>query len=216
MPTLFAATVTDSDVPAIPGLSYRPNYLSKAEERALVEAIDSLPWDTQWRRRRQPYGGAYGKGGTAPPIPPWGQELAERLLAEGITPVAVDHMLVNEYLPGQGIALHRDYEPYGRTVVSISLLSSCIMDFRRCQDGRQERLLLEPRSLLVLSDEARYDWEHGIAPRKKDSWHGMIVQRERRLSITFRFQSDTSKKPRSTGGNHGARAPAPGNDVHEQ
>jgi alkylated DNA repair dioxygenase AlkB len=30
-------------------------------------------------------------------------------------------------------------------------------------------LLLERRSLIVLSDEARYDWEHGIAARKKDA-----------------------------------------------
>ena len=76
-------------------------------------------------------------------------------------------MLVNEYLPGQGIALHRDYEPFGRTVVSLSLLSPCVMDFRHRPTGRRERLLLEPRSLLVLSDEARYDWEHGIAAARR-------------------------------------------------
>jgi alkylated DNA repair dioxygenase AlkB len=97
-----------------------------------------------------------------------------------------DQMLVNEYLPGQGISLHRDYEPFDRTVVSISLLSACVMDFRRVADGRRESLLLEPRSLLVLSDEARYEWEHGIAPRKKDRWRGGPVPRSRRVSVTFR------------------------------
>jgi hypothetical protein len=34
---------------------------------------------------------------------------------------------------------------------------------------------------------AQYDWEHGIAPRKKDVWHGLRVDRRRRLSVTFRF-----------------------------
>jgi hypothetical protein len=48
---------------------------------------------------------------------------ADRLLSDGMTPEPFDQMLVNEYLPGQGISSHRDYEPYGRTVVSLSLLS---------------------------------------------------------------------------------------------
>jgi hypothetical protein len=38
-----------------------------------------------------------------------------------------------------------------------------------------------------MSDEARYDWQHGIAPRKRDAWHGLPVDRRRRLSVTFRF-----------------------------
>jgi alkylated DNA repair dioxygenase AlkB len=66
------------------------------------------------------------------------------------------------------------------------------MDFRHVATGRRERLLLLPRSLLVLSNEARYDWEHGIAPRKRDAWHGMPVVRGRRLSVTFRFLAGAS------------------------
>jgi alkylated DNA repair dioxygenase AlkB len=99
-------------------------------------------------------------------------------------------MLVNEYLPGQGIAMHRDYEPFDRTVVSLSLLTHCVMDFRHIASDQWKRLLLEPRSLLILTDAARYDWEHGIASRKKDIWHDVPISRGRRLSITFR-----TKKP---------------------
>jgi hypothetical protein len=40
--------------------------------------------------------------------------------------------------------------------------------------------------LLVLSDKARYEWQHGIARRKKDRWNGQIISRQRRLSVTFR------------------------------
>jgi alkylated DNA repair dioxygenase AlkB len=109
------------------------------------------------------------------------------MCAEGISERPFDHMLVNEYLPGQGIALHRDYSPFDRTVVSLTLLSPCVMDFRRTSDGRAESLLLEPRSLLVLSDEARYQWQHGIARRKSDRWHGIRIPRGRRLSVTFRL-----------------------------
>jgi alkylated DNA repair dioxygenase AlkB len=150
--------------------------------------IDARPWNTGWRRRRQPYGAGYGGGGDPPPIPDRGRYLADRLLAEGLTDRPFDQLLVNEYPPGQGIAPHRDYAPFGRTVVSLSLLSACVMDFRHPPTGRREGLLLEPRSLLVLSDKARHDWEHGIALRKRDAWQGLRVGRGRRLSVTFRFR----------------------------
>lgn len=187
MASLFLIAVLPEDVPAIPGLISRPGYLSEPEERELVAAIDQSPWNTEWHRRRQPYGAGYG-GSDATPIPDWGRRLADRLHADGTTPQSFDQMLVNEYQPGQGIALHRDYAPYGRFVVSISLLTPCVMDFREVRTSRRERLLREPRSVLVLADEARYEWEHGIAPRKRDEWHGLPVPRERRLSVTFRFR----------------------------
>lgn len=189
METLFPPTVTAADIPPLPGLRYLPAYIAEAEERVLAAAIDAMPWDTEWQRRRQPYGAGYGRKGTAPPIPDWGRRLADRLLADGVTAEPFDQMLVNEYLPGQGISLHRDYAPFGRTVVSLSLLSPCVMDFRLAPSGRKESLLLEPRSLLVLEGEARYDWEHGIASRKRDAWHGLPVERGRRLSVTFRFRA---------------------------
>jgi alkylated DNA repair dioxygenase AlkB len=188
METLFPLAVTPADLPSIPGLQYLPEYVTAAEERVLVSSIDRLPWNTDWRRRRQPYGAGYGSRAEAPPIPDWGRRLADRLYADGVTSEPFDHLLVNEYLPGQGIASHRDYAPFGRTVVSLSLLSPCVMDFRHPPTDRRERLLLEPRSLLVLSDAARYEWEHGIAPRKRDVWHGLRVDRGRRLSVTLRFR----------------------------
>jgi alkylated DNA repair dioxygenase AlkB len=70
-------------------------------------------------------------------------------------------------------------------------LSACVMDFRRVKDGRREAMLLEPRSLLVLSDDARYEWEHGIARRKNDRWHGSLMPRSRRISVTFRRSKNT-------------------------
>jgi alkylated DNA repair dioxygenase AlkB len=180
-------SVERKDVPAIPALEYLQGYISPEEETLLVAAIDSESWDTTWERRRQLYGGAYG-GSPADirPVPAWGLPLAERIFADGLTARRFDHMLVNEYCPGQGIALHRDYEPFDRTVASVSLFSPCVMQFREIESGATESLLLEPRSLLVLSDAARYDWQHGIARRKNDVWQGIRIPRHRRLSITFR------------------------------
>ncbi len=181
-------------MPAIPGLSYLPDYISEREEAELTAAIDAEPWDSTWKRRRQLYGWSYGRGEGEPrPIPAWGAALAERMHGDGISDRQFDQMLVNEYLPGQGISLHRDYDPFDRTVVSLSLLSPCVMDFRHAKDGRQESMLLEPRSLLVLSDEARFEWQHGIAARKKDRRQGAVIPRSRRLSVTFRLRKQHAK-----------------------
>jgi alkylated DNA repair dioxygenase AlkB len=172
----------------ISGLSHYSNYITSDQEVELAIAIDGQPWNTNWKRRRQPYGQSYDDSAELrPAIPHWAEFLIERLVSEGISKTPFDQMLVNEYLPGQGIALHRDYEPFDRTVVSLSLLSACVMDFRHVKSGRRESVLLEPRSLLVLSDEARYEWEHGIAARKNDRWEGVTIPRARRLSVTFRL-----------------------------
>jgi len=182
--------------PEISGLSYYPRYIDAGQEAQLVAGIDSEPWDTTWKRRRQPYGAAYGKqDGDRRPIPEWARFLVDRLHEEGISERPFDQMLVNEYFPGQGISLHRDYDPFDRTVVSLSLLSACVMDFHHVASGRRESLLLERRSLVVLCDEARYEWEHGIAPRKSDRWNGSVIRRERRLSVTFRLLKQRASRP---------------------
>jgi alkylated DNA repair dioxygenase AlkB len=187
MENLFPAEVGAEDVPRIPGLAYLRNYIAEQEEAELASAIDALAWNTSWQRRRQLYGASYGKPeGVPQSIPPWGCSLAERIFADGLSERPFDQMLVNEYLSGQGITLHRDYETFDKTVVSLSLLSLCVMDFRHVGDERRESLLLERRSLLILSGPARYEWQHGIAARKNDVWHEMKYSRARRLSITFR------------------------------
>src|SRR5687768_1294546 len=89
----------------IPGLAYLPEYVSCNEEGTLVAAIGREPLNTTWERRRQLYGGSYGRQeDPARPIPPWGRSLADRIHRDGLVDRAFDHMLVNEYLPGQGIA----------------------------------------------------------------------------------------------------------------
>jgi alkylated DNA repair dioxygenase AlkB len=116
----------DSFVPVIPGLTYSPGFISTAEERELVEAIDREPWDESWDRRRQPYGASYGRGRwEATPIPDWGRALASKIFASRSSPYQFDQMLVNEYLPGQGIAMHCDYEPGG---LLAALLSRFLLD----------------------------------------------------------------------------------------
>ena len=73
MATLFPIAVEPQDVPAIPGLTYLRDYISEKEQNELTAAIDSESWDTSWKRRRQLYGWAYGRGEeSVAPIPDWG------------------------------------------------------------------------------------------------------------------------------------------------
>jgi alkylated DNA repair dioxygenase AlkB len=187
MATLFPIAENQPS-PKIAGLSYHKSYITATQESELAAAIDAEPWDTTWKRRRQLYGASYGKAeDSTRAIPAWAQRLVKRLHDDGISDRPFDQLLVNEYFPGQGIALHKDYEPFDRTVVSLSLLSDCVMDFQHVKSGQRESMLLERRSLLVLSDVARYEWQHGIAARKTDRWQGTTIPRSRRLSVTFRL-----------------------------
>ena len=98
-----------------------------------------------------------------------------------------DQVIVNEYLPGQGISKHIDKITYfGSEIVTLSLGSTSVMTFRCGSTGQKEDLFLERRSLLVLTDEARYQWTHEIPGRKSDIMAGVRYSRGRRLSITLR------------------------------
>jgi alkylated DNA repair dioxygenase AlkB len=45
---------------------------------------------------------------------------------------------------------------------------------------------LEPKTLLVMTGESRFNWFHGIPSRKNDDFNGIKHKRSRRISITFR------------------------------
>lgn len=75
---------------------------------------------------------------------------------------------------------------FADTILSVSLLSPCVMAFEHAASGEAVSLMLEPRSLLVLQGEARYQWKHSIPARKTDHHEGGQVVRGRRISLTFR------------------------------
>jgi alkylated DNA repair dioxygenase AlkB len=178
----------------IPGLQYHPAYLDSHQQDALRQKIDAQKWSTELKRRVQHYGYKYDyrkrkieDSMVLGSLPDWLVEIAEKLQIENLMPAAADQVIINEYLPGQGISAHVDCEPcFGDTIASISLGSCCVMDFRNKHDKRHVPILLEPGSLLVFSGEARYQWTHGIVARTQDIYVGQNFLRERRLSITFR------------------------------
>jgi hypothetical protein len=101
-------------------------------------------------------------------MPYWLSLLCDKLYLDAIFREKPDQVIVNEYMPSQGIADHIDCIPcFSNTVCSLSLGGSCIMNFTK--DAIKNSIYLEARSLLILKDEARYKWKHGISPRKSDN-----------------------------------------------
>lgn len=179
---------------AVPGLTYLPGYLAPAEQSRLLAIIDGLSWREDLKRRVQHYGYRYDYTRKTVdydmllgPLPSWAAELAENLRRNGHTTHLLNQLIVNEYLPSQGIAPHVDCVTcFADPVLSLSLGSSCVMSLTHPHRGDHFTILLEPGSLLVMSDEARYQWKHSIPARKIDVEAGRRVPRGRRVSLTFR------------------------------
>lgn len=179
---------------SIPGLTYRADFITPEEEAVLLAAVDAALWLPDLRRRVQHYGYRYDYrvrtvdvSQHLGPLPSWAEELADKLVHDGHMPERPDQMIVNEYLPGQGIGAHVDIETcFGPVVTSLSLASGCLMELTQVDGPGRETLELKPRSLLVLAGDARYRWKHGIPAREADVIDGQDVPRDRRVSLTFR------------------------------
>ena len=182
-------------IAAIDGLRYVENYIDKHQHDWLLGRIDKHQWLDNLKRRVQHYGFKYdykarkvdmnmhiGK------LPEWLERLSEKLYEDEYMPEVADQVIVNEYEPGQGISSHIDCEPcFKDTIASLSLGSGCVMNFTNKFDKTKKiPVWLAPRSLVVLSGEARYEWLHGITARKSDVWDGEKHERQRRVSLTFR------------------------------
>lgn len=177
-----------------PGARRVDDWVTAEEEAHLLAAIDDAPWRDDLRRRVQHYGWRYDYRARAVdatmrlgPLPPWADALARRIAAEGLDARAPDQVIVNEYLPGQGIARHVDCVPcFGPVVLSLSLGSGYVMDLHAPQTLQRLPLPLPRRSLLVLAGPSRLAWSHAIAARQTDVVDGVKVPRGRRVSLTFR------------------------------
>ncbi|WP_354638287.1 alpha-ketoglutarate-dependent dioxygenase AlkB [Kitasatospora camelliae] len=182
--------------PAVPGLRYLADWLDPAACDALLAEIDAAAWSAELKRRVQHYGHRYDYGrrslasdrrDAAPPLPGWARETAARLVSDGLMEREAEQVIVNEYLPGQGISAHVDCLPcFGPVVAALSLGSGCLMDFTHPGDGGKVPVPLAPGGLLVMAGEARSVWRHAIAARRSDPGPSGRVPRGRRVSVTFR------------------------------
>jgi alkylated DNA repair dioxygenase AlkB len=192
-PDLFAS---ESALPS--GMRYAPGVLTAREERALLDALASLPFREfefhgfLGKRRTVSFGWRYDFNGGGfqqiEPIPDFlmlAREHAGRFA--DMDPAVLEHALVTEYSPGAGIGWHKDRSVFG-DVIGLSLLASCTFRLRRKNGTRWERrsFTAEPRSMYLLRGASRTEWEHSIP--SLDTL---------RYSITFRSLAQADRK---TGG----------------
>ncbi|OJJ21050.1 alpha-ketoglutarate-dependent dioxygenase AlkB [marine bacterium AO1-C] len=178
----------------VSGLQYIPDFISEETHDQLLAQIDALPWLGDLKRRVQHYGYKYDYKKRAidasmkvGDLPDWAKSLAEQAQAQKVVPYIFDQVIVNEYEPGQGIARHVDCEPcFDDVIMSVSLGAACVMHFTALKDGEDVPVILEPRSAVVLTGDARYKWQHSIRANKKEVVQGQTIVRARRVSLTFR------------------------------
>jgi alkylated DNA repair dioxygenase AlkB len=172
------------------GFRYEPDLVTPMQEAALIEALRALPFEPfdfhgyKANREVVGYGWRYDYGrrdiGEAEPMPGFLLPLRERAAAfAGLEAEAFQQALINAYRPGAGVGWHRD-KPHFGVVAGVSLGAPAALRFRRRRGEGWERktVTVEPRSAYVMTAEARWVWEHSIAPVERQRW-----------SITFRTLS---------------------------
>ena len=183
-----------------PGFRYRDEFISVAEELALVRSIAAIEFSkfemrgVVAKRRVAFFGRSYDAvAGPEQPIPEFLFPFRDRLAAWAeVEPEAFAMALINEYREAAPIGWHRDAPQYD-IVAGLSLLSACRMKLRpyvapRLRAGSAEgaparqaprktthEIELRPRSAYLITGESRQAYEHSIPP--VDSL---------RYSITFR------------------------------
>ena len=181
----------DSEAPE--GLQYAPGFVSPALERELINHVSALPLKPfqfgayEGKRRVASFGFRYDytlrRLQEAEPLPRWLGPLIGMVEAYGGGFTRIAQVLCTEYDVGVGIGWHRD-KPHFDRIFGLSLGAPCKFRFRRPIGSKWQRYTLEaePRSLYVMSGEARQIWEHSIpaveAPRYSITFRTMAGRKD--------------------------------------
>src|SRR5882724_3745270 len=130
-PTLFFdGPIEDKPIESvIAGMSHVGDFLSASEQDAVLREVDRQPWRSDLKRRVQHYGYRYDykarrvdRSMFLGPLPPFAMPAANRLVEQSLFSQLPDQLIVNEYLPGQGISAHIDCEPcFAGAIAMVSL-----------------------------------------------------------------------------------------------
>jgi alkylated DNA repair dioxygenase AlkB len=161
-----------------PGFSYYDEFITELEEAQLLKDIKAIELKTfhfqgyEAKRKTASFGYDWSfekrqlsKGKDIPAVFTW---LIKRVASKcAIEMDAFSELLVTEYPVGAVINWHRDAPPFD-IIAGISLLSDCTFRFRPYEKEKQGRksilsLPVKHRSLYIIKDEARSEWEHSTA-----------------------------------------------------
>lgn len=184
------------------GLTLYTGIISPDKSDTLFRALDKLEWSDALSRKVQQYGYHYPYDIKEPQTrvlektvsaPTFLQKIADCIFSLGLLEDYPNQIIVNRYLPGEGIGKHRDHFPiFGKDVAVISLGSDIDMQFEPYagESGVPATVRLTVGSLLVFGGDARMKWSHEIKKRKTDTVDGKRVARGVRISITFRHVNE--------------------------
>ncbi|XP_020421959.1 alpha-ketoglutarate-dependent dioxygenase alkB homolog 6 isoform X3 [Prunus persica] len=114
-------TIDNFKVGSLPTLIYIPDFITDNEQTMLLNKIYEAPvskWKSLKNRRLQNW------------VPSWLTKITYKIYEEsGLFPLPINHVLINEYLPDQGIMAHQDGPAYYPVVAILSLRSPVVMDF---------------------------------------------------------------------------------------
>lgn len=141
----LTSSLDDYIVGSVPAVYYIPDFITAAEEEQLLNKIYKAPiskWKALKNRRLQNWGGVvHEKGLLAQDLPPWLKNVTRKIYGEsGLFPSEINHVLINEYLPHQGIMAHQDGPAYVPVVAILSLGSPVVMEFvphPSCEESKQ-------------------------------------------------------------------------------
>ena len=154
------------------------------QEEQLLSNVYKAPkpkWTQLKNRRLQNWGGLPPSSAEKPmmiePMPDWLDTYCDKLrhIFDEHKP---NHVLINEYEPGQGIMAHKDGPSYFPTICNVSMGSHTLLDIYKTPNNDEtttdlnERymfsLLLERRSLLILKEDMYTNYMHGINECSED------------------------------------------------
>lgn len=220
------------DSPVLPGLPpscyYVHSFITPAEEQQILDQIARLPpsrWTVLSHRRLlslpSPLVGPSKDALIDAPIPPFLDTVVRRLgdhgYFEASTHQAPNHVLINEYKPGEGIMPHVDGPAYNPITATVSLGSHTVLEiYQKNEHGERNvtptwRILQEPRSLLVTTGAMYVDTLHGISELTVDkdldsdhiiNWEYLgdrkafesgQAERDTRISLTLRDVTRVTK-----------------------
>lgn len=197
-------------------IRYVPNFITAEEEAYYMRKISNAPapkWSRLSNRRVLNYGGIVGQHKLIQDndMPRWLISAIDKIAR---VPDAFpaenrpNHVLINEYQPGQGILAHTDGPAYYKLVSTISLGGDALLDYYKPVnpekvESKKKRyagsMFLERCSLLLVSDDAYELYLHEIAERSKDvitkrvfnldtagRQVGEVIERKLRVSMTIR------------------------------
>lgn len=164
-----------------------PEFVSGAEARALLRALEGRRWAQAKGRRIQELGGRIVRdtllpatAGLPAAVAALCRKVEARCGAEGEGRIHLNHVLVNRYEPGAGILPHEDGPIYRPEAFILSLGGPAVLRFHAFAEGARRlvaSVVLQPRSLLAFAEEAYVSHLHGIDFAAEDELDASVLNR---------------------------------------